>query len=127
MRDELEAGAKSRQRDAKEAAPCGAAQLLGAYKRRTLSTPPTKWKPACRAKCSAKLREQADQLSAGFHIHPKLKKLLEQRSEMAHGKRAVDYGMAEALAFGIAAACGTPVRFSGQEVGAAPSISGTRR
>ena len=35
-----------------------------------------------------------------FHIHPKVKKLLEQRGEMGQGKRAVDYGMAEALAFG---------------------------
>src|SRR5882762_1618296 len=35
----------------------------------------------------------------GFHIHPKVKKLLEQRAEMGAGKRAVDYGMAEALAF----------------------------
>src|SRR6267143_1846559 len=28
----------------------------------------------------------------GFHVHPKIVKLLEQRSEMGHGKRAVDYG-----------------------------------
>ena len=36
----------------------------------------------------------------GFHVHPKIVKLLEQRAEMGHGKRAVDYGFAEALAFG---------------------------
>src|SRR5665213_989740 len=36
----------------------------------------------------------------GFAIHPKVKKLLEQRLEMGHGERPVDYGMAEALAFG---------------------------
>src|SRR6266403_2238616 len=36
----------------------------------------------------------------GFHLHPKIAKLLEQRAEMGHGKRAVDYGFAEALAFG---------------------------
>src|ERR1700681_2859821 len=34
----------------------------------------------------------------GFHLHPKLAKLLEQRGEMGHGKRAIDYGFAEALA-----------------------------
>src|SRR5215470_13317221 len=28
----------------------------------------------------------------GFHVHPKIVKLLEQRAEMGHGKRAVDYG-----------------------------------
>jgi 2-oxoglutarate dehydrogenase E1 component len=51
----------------------------------------------------------------GFHIHPKVKKLLEQRSEMARGKRAVDFGMAEALAFGALLKQGTPVRLSGQD------------
>jgi 2-oxoglutarate dehydrogenase E1 component len=51
----------------------------------------------------------------GFHIHPKVKKLLEQRSEMARGKRAIDYGMAEALAFGSLVKQGTPVRLTGQD------------
>ena len=52
---------------------------------------------------------------AGFAIHPKVKKLLEQRLEMGNGKRAVDYGMAEALAFGSLLLSGTPVRFTGQD------------
>ena len=51
----------------------------------------------------------------GFHVHPKLKKLLEQRREMGHGKRPVDYGMAEALAFGSLLLQGTPIRLSGQD------------
>src|SRR5207244_11290567 len=34
-----------------------------------------------------------------FHIHPKVKKLLEQRGEMGTGKRDVDYVVAEALAY----------------------------
>jgi 2-oxoglutarate dehydrogenase E1 component len=51
----------------------------------------------------------------GFHIHLKVKKLLEQRSEMAGGKRAIDYGMAEALAFGSLVKQGTPVRLTGQD------------
>jgi len=50
-----------------------------------------------------------------FHIHPKVKKLLEQREEMSQGKRAVDYGMAEALAFGSLVKNGIPVRMSGQD------------
>ncbi len=50
-----------------------------------------------------------------FHIHPKVKKLLEQRAEMGAGKRPVDYGMAEALAFGSLVKAGTPVRLSGQD------------
>jgi 2-oxoglutarate dehydrogenase E1 component len=51
----------------------------------------------------------------GFHIHPKVKKLLEQRAEMGIGQRPVDYGMAEALAFASLVKAGTHVRFSGQD------------
>ena len=56
----------------------------------------------------------------GFHIHPKVKKLLEQRQEMGTGKKPVDYGMAEALAFASLVKPnlgkqGIPVRLSGQD------------
>jgi len=51
----------------------------------------------------------------GFHIHPKVRKLLEQRLEMAEGKRPLDYGMAEALAFGSLISEGVPVRLTGQD------------
>ena len=50
-----------------------------------------------------------------FRIHPKVKKLLEQRAEMGTGKRPVDYGMAEALAFASLVKSGVPVRLSGQD------------
>jgi len=65
-----------------------------------------------------KLAEIADGLVRvpdGFHVHPKIVKLLEQRAEMGHGKRAVDYGFAEALAFGSLLLEGTPVRLTGQD------------
>ena len=52
---------------------------------------------------------------ADFHIHPKVKKLLEQRAEMGAGKRLVDYGMAEALALGGLVKAGVPVRLTGQD------------
>ncbi len=51
----------------------------------------------------------------GFHIHPKVQKLLEQRLDMAQGKRPIDFGMAEALAFGSLLEQGVPVRLSGQD------------
>jgi 2-oxoglutarate dehydrogenase E1 component len=51
----------------------------------------------------------------GFHVHPKVKRLLEQRLEMAHGRRPIDFGMAEALAFGSLLKHGVPVRLSGQD------------
>jgi 2-oxoglutarate dehydrogenase E1 component len=65
-----------------------------------------------------KLAEITDALvrvPQGFHVHPKIAKLLEQRAEMGHGKRAVDYGFAEALAFGSVLLEGNPVRLTGQD------------
>jgi 2-oxoglutarate dehydrogenase E1 component len=67
---------------------------------------------------AAEIRSLSEQLTSypdGFHIHPKVKKLLEQRAEMGSGKRIVDYGMAEALGFGSLLRQGTPVRLSGQD------------
>jgi 2-oxoglutarate dehydrogenase E1 component len=51
----------------------------------------------------------------GFHVHPKVKKLFEQRLEMAAGTRAFDYGMAELTAFASLLTAGTPVRLTGQD------------
>ena len=51
----------------------------------------------------------------GFHVHPKIVKLHEQRAEMGHGKRAIDYGFAEALAFGSLQLEGFPLRLTGQD------------
>jgi 2-oxoglutarate dehydrogenase E1 component len=63
----------------------------------------------------AAIGEALTRYPAGFHIHPKVKKLLEQRLEMAQGKRPLDYGMAEALAFGTLLKQRVPVRLSGQD------------
>ncbi|MGA8539105.1 MAG: 2-oxoglutarate dehydrogenase E1 component [Terriglobales bacterium] len=63
----------------------------------------------------AELTERLTTYPEGFHIHPKVKKLLEQRQEMGTGKKAVDYGMAEALAFASLVKHGIPVRLSGQD------------
>ena len=63
----------------------------------------------------SELSARLTQYPEGFHIHPKVKKLLEQRAEMGAGKRPVDYGMAEALAFASLVKAGIPVRLSGQD------------
>jgi len=68
----------------------------------------------------AELTERLTNYPEGFHIHPKVKKLLEQRQEMGTGKKPVDYGMAEALAFASLVKPGPekpgiPVRLSGQD------------
>jgi 2-oxoglutarate dehydrogenase E1 component len=52
---------------------------------------------------------------SGFHVHPKVAKGLELRREMADGARPVDWGMAEALAFGTLLYERIGVRLSGQD------------
>ncbi len=51
----------------------------------------------------------------GFAIHPKAKRALELRRAMGIKKQPVDWGMAEALAFGSLLWDGVPVRLSGQD------------
>ncbi len=63
----------------------------------------------------AALTERLTTAPEGFHVHPKVVKLLEQRAEMGRGERRVDYGMAEALAFASLLEDGHSVRFSGQD------------
>src|SRR3954452_23139376 len=62
----------------------------------------------------AQLTERLTTYPPGFNIHPKVKKLLEQCAEMGAGKRPVDYGMAEALAFASLVKAATHVRMSGK-------------
>ena len=54
-------------------------------------------------------------LPSGFKLHPKLKKWLEARRQMALGELPIDWSNAEALAFGSLAAQGHQVRLSGQD------------
>ncbi|MES2856572.1 MAG: 2-oxoglutarate dehydrogenase E1 component, partial [Bdellovibrionota bacterium] len=55
-------------------------------------------------------------LPAGFTPHPKVAKLLESRRAMLEGAGAIDWGMAELLAYGSLMHEGTPIRISGQDV-----------
>jgi 2-oxoglutarate dehydrogenase E1 component len=63
----------------------------------------------------ALIAEKLTHYPDGFHIHPKIKKLLEQRAAMGRGEQKFDYGTAEAVAFGSLLQAGTPVRLSGQD------------
>ena len=51
----------------------------------------------------------------GFTPHPKIERLLEQRAQMGKGERALDWGMAELLAYGSLLYQGINVRLSGQD------------
>lgn len=51
-----------------------------------------------------------------FHPHPKIERLLEHRRKMSTGEIPLDWGGAEALAFGSVLADRRPLRLSGQDV-----------
>jgi len=50
-----------------------------------------------------------------FHPHPKIKKLLLARAEMAEGRQPLDWATAESLALGSVACSGIRVRLTGQD------------
>ncbi len=52
---------------------------------------------------------------AGFSVHPKLRRQLEQRSQSVLADQPMDWGTAEALAFGTLLGEGVPVRMTGQD------------
>jgi len=65
-----------------------------------------------------RVRELVTKLTAvpkDFHIHPKVKKLFEQRLEMGAGAKPFDYGMAELVAYASLLEDGTLVRLTGQD------------
>ena len=66
------------------------------------------------------LREIGKSISSwpqGFDINPKIAKQLEARLQATSGGEGIDWGTAEALAFGALLIEGTPVRLSGQDCG----------
>ena len=63
----------------------------------------------------AKVIEKCTTLPEEFHLHPKLKSLLDKRREALKGA-PIDWGFAEMLAFGSLVLEGTPVRLSGEDV-----------
>ena len=63
----------------------------------------------------AKVADHVTTTPKDFVTHPKLQKLLEQRKEMGSGKKGIDWGMAEQLAFGSLLQEGFPIRVSGQD------------
>ena len=126
IRANLEAAQKKARPSARN--PCSAiCPSIGTTTMAAATSRNMKLKPASPPRRLQRNYWQAHHLPEGFHIHPKVKKLLEQRAEMGAGKRPVDYGMAEALAFGSLAKAGVPVRLqrTGHAV-AAPSTSAIR-
>ncbi len=63
----------------------------------------------------AMIAERIATVPSGFALHPKLAGLLERRRKVVAEDAPIDWGTAEALAFGSLLVEGTPVRLSGQD------------
>ena len=66
------------------------------------------------------LTEVSDKISLvpeGFHVNPKMVGQLAKRAKMGTGEAPMDWGYAEAIAFGSIVLDGFPVRLSGQDSG----------
>jgi 2-oxoglutarate dehydrogenase E1 component len=59
--------------------------------------------------------EAQTRLPADFHPHPKIKRLLQSRQQMAAGQEPLDWAAAESLAFASLTCEGCRVRLSGQD------------
>jgi 2-oxoglutarate dehydrogenase E1 component len=70
---------------------------------------------AVRAEALAAINEQLLQYPADFAPHPRLAKQLERRRDALGESGGIDWGHAEALAFGSLIAGGTSVRITGQD------------
>jgi len=65
----------------------------------------------------AALLHRLTELHPGFHVHPKLERLLAGRRLMAEGKQPLDWAAAEALALASLATTGVRIRLTGQDTG----------
>jgi 2-oxoglutarate dehydrogenase E1 component len=64
-----------------------------------------------------RLSEKVTAIPDGFKLHPTVARVIEARKQMAAGKQAVDWGMAETLAYASLLSNGYDVRLSGQDMG----------
>jgi 2-oxoglutarate dehydrogenase E1 component len=64
-----------------------------------------------------RLAERVTSVPEGFKLHPTVARVIEARRQMAAGKLAVDWGMAETLAYASLLSNGYDVRLSGQDSG----------
>ncbi|HET7457396.1 MAG TPA: 2-oxoglutarate dehydrogenase E1 component [Gemmatimonadaceae bacterium] len=77
--------------------------------------PPTPIDTAVPAERLTRLNAALLQYPAGFTPHPRLEKILARRAETLGDKGGIDWGQAEALAFGSLVSEGTSVRLTGQD------------
>jgi 2-oxoglutarate dehydrogenase E1 component len=64
-----------------------------------------------------RLGEKIGSVPEGFKLHPSVERVMAARREMAQGKKMLDWGMAESLAYATLLVNGFGVRLSGQDSG----------
>ena len=69
------------------------------------------------ADCLTRNLELVSTAPEGFHLHPRVDKLLQARRAMARGEQPLDWGAAETLAYATLIQDGYRVRLSGQDSG----------
>ena len=63
------------------------------------------------------LNKKLQHIPDGFEIHPRVKKIMQDRQKMADGKINADWGFAETLAYASLTEKGVPIRLTGQDCG----------
>jgi 2-oxoglutarate dehydrogenase E1 component len=109
----------TQQLQATRAAKCEAATQPRGIWRDHVGGPEPEDKPetGVEVKRLTELLHKLTELPEGFHIHPKLKRGLKSRREMAAGKHPLDWSSAEALALATLATEGVRIRLTGQDTG----------
>ena len=81
----------------------------------------TDWRAPCDtslpANRASELLEKLATPPEGFSLHPRIEKVLDDRLAMARGKKPLDWGAAENLAYASLVAEGSAVRLTGQDSG----------
>ena len=62
-----------------------------------------------------RLGQRLTEMPAGFSLHPRVQKIIDDRKLMLEGKLPVDWGMAENLAYATLLAAGYGIRISGED------------
>ena len=118
--DDMKAAARGRfdtaYAAAKEVRPrSGASVMGGAWKGMTRAGADWSAKTNVPADILKQIADATSKIPDGFNIHPKLKKLMQNRGDMGRGKFPLDWAGAEQLALGSLLLEGTPIRFTGQD------------
>ncbi len=64
-----------------------------------------------------RLGDRVTHVPEGFKLHPSVERVMQARRDMVHGKRGLDWGMGETLAYASLLVNGFGVRLSGQDSG----------